>query len=115
MSEGEDSGVEAQMPRRHDHKGGKINIFEPLNTRELMTSPLTVSCFKHVGFYKFYEKVQQVQNHPKLTRLFIINLHEKKVNLVGVTFKLSTDAIANATWIPSVGEKWFKQDNLDKS
>ena len=32
MSEEEDSGHEAQMPRRHDHKGGKINRFEPLNT-----------------------------------------------------------------------------------
>ena len=54
-------------------------------------------------------------NHPELTRLFIINLHEKQVNLVGVTFELSTDVIANATVIPSVGEKWFKQANLDMS
>ena len=68
---------EAQMPRRHDHKVGKINSFEPLNTRELMASPLTVSYFKHVGCFEFCEKVQQVQNHPELTRLFIINLHDK--------------------------------------
>ena len=54
------SGVEAQMPRRHDHKGGKINRFEPITTRELMASPLTVSCFKHVGYFEFCEKVQQV-------------------------------------------------------
>ena len=58
MFESEDSGGEAQMPRRHDHKGGKINIFEPLNSRELMASPLTVSCFKHVGCFDFCEKVQ---------------------------------------------------------
>ena len=56
-----------------------------------------------------------MQNHPELTKLFIINLHDKKVNLAGVTFELSTDAIANATGIPSVGEKWFKQANLDMS
>ena len=56
-----------------------------------------------------------MKNHPELTRLFIINLHEKKVSLAGVTFELSTDAIANATGIPSVGEKWFKRDNLDMS
>ena len=54
-----------------------------------------------------------MQNHPEQTRLFIINLHEKQVNLVGVTFKLYIDAIVNATGIPSVGDKWFKQDNLD--
>ena len=107
--------MESQIPRRHDHKGGKINRFEPLNTRELMASPLTIYCFKHVGCYKFYEKVQQEQNHLELTRLFMINLYEKQVNIVGVTFELYTDAIANATCIPSVGEKWFKQANLDMS
>ena len=77
LEEGDNgSGGEAQIPRRHDHKGGNINRFEPLSTRELMSSPLTVSCFKHVGCFDFCEKVQQVQNHPKLTRLFIINFHD---------------------------------------
>ena len=103
------------MPRRHEHKGGKINRFEPLKTRELMASPLTKSCFKHVGFFDFCERVQLVQNHPELTRTFILNLHEKQVSLAGVTFELSTNVIANATRIPSVGEKWFKQANLDMS
>ena len=81
-----DSGGEPQMPRRHEHKGGKINRFERPNTRELMASPLTVQCFKHVGCFDFCEKIQQVQNHPELTRLFILNLHEKQVNLEGVNF-----------------------------
>ena len=103
------------MPRIHDHKGGNINRFELLNTSEIMASPLTVSYFKHVGCFEFYEKVQQVQNHPELTRLFIINLHENQVNLARVTFEMSTDAIAAATGISSVGEKWFKQANLDMS
>ena len=109
MSEDSGIGGEAQIPRRHEYKGGKINRFEAPNTRELMASPLTVSCFKQVGCYEFCEKVQQVQIHPKLTRLFIINLHEKQVNLAGVTFELSSDSISNATCIPSVGEKWFNQ------
>ena len=67
------------MPRRHDHKGGKINRFEHLNTREFMASPLTIYCFKHVGFFEFCERVQQVQNHPELTGIFITNLHDKQV------------------------------------
>ena len=99
MSEGEDSGSEAQMPRRHDHEGGKINIFEPITTREIMASSLTVSCFKRVGYFEFCEKVQKVHNHPELTRIFIINFHEKQVNLVGVTFEMSADSIAAATGI----------------
>ena len=56
-----------------------------------------------------------MQNHPELTRLFMIKLHNKQFGLAGVNFELSTDAIVNATGIPSVGEKWFKQANLEKS
>ena len=117
MSEEEDSGIvgKVQMPWRNDHKGGKINRFEPITTRELMASPLTISFFNHVGCFEFCERVQQVQNHPELTRLFIINLHKKQVNIAGVTFEMSTNAIAAATGIPSVGERWFKQANLDMS
>ena len=105
MSEVEYSGMEEKMPKRHDHKGGRINIFEPLNTWELMASPITISCLKQVGFFDFCEKVQQVQNHPELTRLFIINFHDKQVNLDEVKFELSTYSITDATGIPSVGEK----------
>ena len=103
------------MPRRHQHRGGRIKKFEPLSTMELNASPMTATCFQNVGCFHFCERVQQVQSHPKLTRLFILNLHEKQVNLVGVKFELSSDAIAIATGIPSVGEKWFKQANLDIS
>ena len=102
------SGEEGQVPRRHQHKGGRINRFESLNKMELNSSPLTVSCFQNVGCYEFCEKVQQVKNYPELTRLFILNLHEKQVNLEWVKFELSSDAIAISTGIPSVGEKWFK-------
>ena len=110
MSREGESGSEGegQVPRRHPHKGGKNNRFEPLNTMELNASPLTVSYFQNVGCYEFCKKVQQVQNHPELTRLSILNLHEKKFNLVGVNFEMSSDSIAIATGIPSVGEKWFK-------
>ena len=105
MSEEEDRGVdEAKIQRRNEHKGGKINRFELVTTRELMASPLTVSCFKHVGCFEFCERVQQIQYHSELTMLFITNLHDKQVTLVGVTFDMSTDAIAVATHIPNVGE-----------
>ena len=56
-----------------------------------------------------------MQSHPELTRLFILNLHNKQVNIVGLTFELSSDAIAHATGIPNVGEKCFKRENLDIS
>ena len=61
MSEKKHKGVsEEQKLKGSDHKGGKIKIYEPITTKELMASPLTPSCFKHVGCFDFCEKVQRI-------------------------------------------------------
>ena len=101
------------MPRRKKHRGGKVKRFEPQNTMDLNSSPMIITCFQNVGCFQFCERVQQVQSHPKLTMLFILNLHEKQSNFVGMTFEIFSNSIAHATEIPNVGEKWFKRENLD--
>ena len=113
--EGSVSSEGGQVPMRPKHKGGKVNRFEPQSTVDITSSPMILTCFQNVGCFQFCEKVKQVQNHPELTRLFILNLHNKQSSLVGVDFELSTDAISDATGIPSVGEKWFKKAKLDMS
>ena len=87
---------------------------ELANTKELLASPLTITCFKHVGCYDFCEKIQRVKHHPMLTRLFISGLHENQVKLAEVTCTLSIVVISNDTGIPNVGEKWFKKGRLKK-
>ena len=103
-----------EREERRPHKGGKILRLEPTNTRELMASPMAVTCFKHVGCFEFCETIQRVQHHPMLSRLFISNLHDNQVTLAGVTFTLSTNIISTSTGIPNVGEKWFKQEDLEE-
>lgn len=90
-----------------------MNIFEHVNTKEFTTSPTRVSYFQEVGCLDFCEKLQRVKSHPELTRIFILNLHNHQVHLVGVNFELSTHTISMATRIPCMGEKWFKHVNLD--
>ena len=58
------------------------------------------------------ERVKQVQNQLDLTRLFILSLHNKQVNLAGVNFELSSRSIASATGILDLGEIWFKREKL---
>ena len=99
---------------RPNDKGGKVNRFEPQSTVDITSSPMILSCFQNVGFFQFCERVKQVQSHLELTRLFILNLHNKKSSLARVDFELSVDAISNATSIPAIGEKWFKKAKLDK-
>ena len=72
-----------------------------------------MTCFKHVGCFEFCEKTQKVHHHLVLRRLFISNLHDNQVTLAGVTFTLSTAMIAAATRITKVGEKWYKEKDLE--
>ena len=44
-----DSGEGGQGPKIHQHKGGRINRFEPLNTVDLMATPMKISYFQNVG------------------------------------------------------------------
>lgn len=57
----------------------------------------------------------KVQHHPMLSRLFISNLHDNHLTLDGVTFTVSTTIISTATRILDVGEKWFKQTDLEEN
>ena len=115
MFEEEDISVSEEQTPKKIKKGGKIIRYEPVTTKELMASPLTMSSFKHVGFFDFCERVQKIQYHPMLTRLFITNNHDGQVTLAGVTFNMTTNSILATTRIPTVGEKWFKKVNLDLS
>lgn len=56
-----------------------------------------------------------VNFHQQLTKQFILNFQNNQVTLVGVTFTISSAIISQATGIPIVGEKWFKQKNLHHS
>ena len=109
----ESIGDEPQHQRK-PHKGGIVIREEPSNIRELQASHMIVSCFRHLGCYEFCEKVQRVQRHPKLTRLFVANINDNKATLVGVTFIVSSSIIADATRILNVGEKWYKSQDLDE-
>lgn len=78
-----------------------------------MASPMTVTCFKHMGCFDFCVMVQRVQSHPVLTRVFISKLQDNQVTLADVTFTISSAIIVAATGIHNVGERWFKAQNLN--
>ena len=99
-----DSSKEIHAPRR-PHKGGK-HIREELTTlTELLACPLAVTCFQHQSCYQFCEMVERVKYHHELARLFVLHLHNGQVTLVGVTFTLTPETIAQATSIPNIGEQ----------
>lgn len=110
-----DNSMERHRQQRKPHKGGKITKEEPTSLRELQAYPLAVSCFRHQACFEFCEMVERVQFHHELARLFVTHLHNNEVTLTGVTFRISSTIISEATRIPNVGEKWYKSQDLDES
>ena len=90
----DDEFVEDEVvQQRRPHKGGKIIRIEKTNLREIDASTLAIFFFRYVGCYDFCEKVERVQHHLELTRLFILNLHDNRVTLAGVSFRISTSSL----------------------
>ena len=59
--------------------------------------------------------ISQTELHRELARVFVLHLHDGRVNLAGVEFILSPETIAQATGIPNIGEEWNKRQQLEKS
>ena len=55
-----------------------------------------------------------MKRNLELTRLLILNLQNKHADFAGVKFEISAMSISEATSIPSVGEKWFKNGKLER-
>ena len=75
---------------------------------------MAVTCLTYLGYYEFCEKVERVQYHPELTRLFVAHIQDNKVTLARVTFTVSPSIILDATRILNIGEKWYKAQDLDE-
>ena len=102
-----------KRPPKSKHRGGKFKRLEPQNIVAITSSPRVFSCFQNTKCFQFYKRIKQVKSNPKLTRLLILNLQNKYSDLVGIKFEISTMSISEATSIPSVGEKWFKNGKLE--
>ena len=87
--------------------GGFICRLEPNNTNWIMKFPRSAKLMKKVGWFNFCEKLQGY--HSQVTRLFIKNYRDEKVQLESLTVRVNEDSIAEAIDIPAQGEKWFKQ------
>jgi len=103
-----DSIAEINVPRR-SHKSGKSGRHvreEPTSLAQLQVCPLAMDCFQRQSCFQYCEMISQTQHHHELARLFVLHLHDGRVNLAGVNFILSPETIAQATGIPNIGEEW---------
>jgi len=91
-----ESTPEVSVPRRH-HKSGKSGQHlreEPTSLTQLQACPLAMDCFWYQSCFEYCELISQIQHHRELVHLFVLHLQDGHVNLAGVNFTLSPEAIA---------------------
>ena len=114
-SDDQSSASEIEVQRR-PHKGGKGGDHrreEPTSLADLQACPMAVTCFQYMSCYEFCERISRIQHHRELAHLSVLHLDDGHVNLAGVEFTLTPEAISHATGIPNVGEVWNKREVLD--
>lgn len=94
-------------------KGGDLVRTEPSTLSLLNSSPAIRLAFENTWCIPFCQNIQKVGHNAKLARLFALNFQESRVKLGYLEIILTEKFIANATNLPTIGEKWFKGDELD--
>lgn len=92
-----------------------MSRYEPTQVQGITASSFIMKYFKNVGCLGFCDRIQEVGCHLRLTSLFANNFRRDKVNIAGVDFTISGDAISIAIGIPNHGEIWFKGMDLDNN
>jgi len=69
--------------------------------------------FENTGCIPFCQKIQKVGHNAKLASLFSLKFQDSRVKLGDLEIILTEKFIADATNLPTSGEKWFKGDELD--
>ena len=76
---------------------------------------------KKARCFNFCEKLQGYHSqvtmkgyHSQVTMLFIKNYRDEKVQLVSLIVRVNEDSIAEPIGVPAQGEKWFKQQDLQR-
>ena len=109
-----DSSTELNVARR-SHKCGNHVREEPTSLTQLQAFPLVMDCFQRHSCFQYCEMIARTQHHHELARLFVLHLHNVRVNLAGVNFILTPETNSEATGIPNIGEEWNKRHQLDRA
>lgn len=94
-------------------KGGDLVHTEPNTLSLINSSPSIRMAFENTWCIPFYHKIQKVGHNAKLASLFALNFQDSRVKLGYLQIILIEKFIADATNLPTTGEKWFKGDELD--
>lgn len=98
-----------------NRKGGDIVRIEPQTLTMVNSSPAIRVTFENAGCIPFCQMIQNMGYHTQLASLFALNFKNGRVKLGDVEIVITEKLIADATGLPTAGEKWFKGDELEVS
>jgi hypothetical protein len=68
--------------------------------------PMARETFQRVGCLFFCQNMQR--GHPEVARQFALKFDGKKTKVGDLEFEVTEASISTETWIPIIGERWFK-------
>jgi hypothetical protein len=91
---------------------GSLVIFKPTNTSLIEQDPNHVDSFKHMGCWRFFQKLQG--HHLEVSRDFVQNYKSGKTKFGPLEIHVIEDMIAEVIDIPRTREQWFKEKRIEK-
>ena len=85
---------------------GKLCRFEPVNLKWVEEFSQCAKMLIDAGWYSF-ERVGGY--NVEVTKSFAKNYTGSSINFQTLSFELNEGLIAEATWLPVEGERWFKK------
>jgi hypothetical protein len=97
--------------KKRSHKGGIVVRTEPSYIHLFDAEPMVREVFQRVGCLSFCQNMQR--GHPEVARKFDLHFDGLKTKVGDLEFEVSEASILATTWIPNIGERWFKSMTLN--
>lgn len=105
--------MDYETSEKKKHRGWHVIRHEPTSNHEFLSSPFVMKSFEDASCLKFYQMLKELKYHDQLTSTFSTKMQDDKATIAGFQIIMSSQLVSSATWIPYIGENWFKREELD--
>ena len=88
-------------------RSGNTNRAEPTELSWIDKFPRCAELFENARWLKFFKKIDGY--NAEVSHMFAQCYNQDIVSFDTLNFKLTTDLVAEATWVKNEGELWFKK------
>lgn len=104
--------MESETSEKERHRGGQVIRYEPTSTQEILSSPFIRKSFEDASCLVFYQRIEQLKFHDKLTSAFATKLRRDKVTIAGFEFVVSRKIISTTQGLQTMEKLGSRKEIL---